>query len=83
MTLSAPVEHTDATVDAKGKMCPVPIVMLAKAAKELRVGQVVMLLATDRGAKPDVAAWAERTGNEVLGMTEDNGVMAFYVRKTD
>src|SRR4030042_523175 len=35
----------DATLDARGLMCPMPIVHLAKKVKELKSGQVLELLA--------------------------------------
>ena len=69
-------------VDAKGQMCPMPIVTLARAIKELLPGQVLVLYATDKGALRDVPAWAAKTGNTVLDMHEDGGVMAFYIKKT-
>ncbi|MGO8949622.1 MAG: sulfurtransferase TusA family protein [Ktedonobacterales bacterium] len=71
----------DKVVDAKGQVCPMPIVTLAKAFKDLAPGQVMALLATDPGAKKDVAAWAEKTGNQLLEMVETNSVMTFYLKK--
>lgn len=69
------------TVNAKGQVCPMPIVNLAKGFKDLSAGQILALLATDPGAKKDVAAWAEKTGNVLLEMVEDGGVMTFYLKK--
>jgi tRNA 2-thiouridine synthesizing protein A len=69
-------------VDAKGQMCPMPIVMVAKAIKELVPGQVLVLYATDQGAKRDVPAWASRTGNTILQMAEVNGVLAYSIQRT-
>ena len=71
----------DATLDAKGLMCPMPIVQLAKKIKELSPGQVLELLADDIGSKDDVPAWTSRTGNELLAMEEEGGVFRFYIRK--
>ena len=73
--------QVDKTADAKGQVCPMPIVTLAKAFKDLAPGQILALLATDPGAKKDVAAWAEKTGNTLLEMAEDGGVMTFYLKK--
>jgi tRNA 2-thiouridine synthesizing protein A len=75
------IGKVDTVVDAKGQVCPMPIVMLAKAFKDLAVGQILMLLATDAGAKKDVAAWAEKTGNLLLETSEEGGVLAFYLQK--
>jgi tRNA 2-thiouridine synthesizing protein A len=69
------------TVDAKGQVCPMPIVNLAKGFKDLASGQILALMATDPGAKKDVAAWAEKTGNVLLDMVEEGGVMTFYLKK--
>ena len=71
----------DKTVDAKGQVCPMPIVNLAKGFKDLAPGQILALIATDPGAKKDVAAWAEKTGNTLLDMVEEGSVMTFYLKK--
>jgi tRNA 2-thiouridine synthesizing protein A len=62
-------------------LCPIPIVKLSKAVKELAVGQVLRMEATDPGSMPDVAAWGRQTGHEVLSATEQNKVFTFLVRK--
>jgi TusA-related sulfurtransferase len=76
-----PTLSVDRTVDAKGQMCPMPILTLAKVMKELQAGQVLAISATDQGARRDVPAWAEKTGNKLLGMTEELGVLTFYLQK--
>ena len=73
--------QADKIVDAKGQVCPMPIVTLAKGFKDLVPGQILAIMATDPGAKKDVAAWAEKTGNVLLGMVEEGGVMTFYLKK--
>ena len=70
----------DATLDARGLMCPMPIVQLAKKVKEMSSGQVLELLADDVGSKDDVPAWTSRTGNELLSTEEEGGVFRFYIR---
>jgi tRNA 2-thiouridine synthesizing protein A len=70
----------DETLDARGLMCPMPIVRLAKKVKEMRPGQVLELMADDVGAKEDVPAWCSRTGNQMVGQEEDGGTFKFYIR---
>jgi len=70
----------DATLDARGLMCPMPIVQLAKKVKELKSGQVLELLADDIGAKEDVPAWCNRTGNQLVGHEEEGKLFRFYIR---
>ena len=70
-----------ATLDARGLQCPMPIVELAKKMKELKEGEILELIADDVGAKEDVPAWCNRTGNELIEMTEENGVLTFKIKK--
>lgn len=71
----------DREYDAKGLMCPMPIVKLAQEIKKMESGQVLKLICDDIGSKDDVPAWASRTGNEFLGMEEENGTYVYYVKK--
>ncbi|OGU02787.1 MAG: response regulator SirA [Gemmatimonadetes bacterium GWC2_71_10] len=77
MTAPAP----DRVLDCKGLLCPIPIVKLSKTIKELQVGQVLRMVATDPGSMPDVAAWGRQTGHEVLSASEESKVFTFLVRK--
>ena len=54
--------RADHFVDAKGQMCPMPILTLKKAWKDVAVGQIVAIAATDQGAKRDIPSWAEAMG---------------------
>ena len=69
------------TVDATGQKCPMPILMTAKAAKELAPGDVMLIIATDAGARSDVPAWVSQTGNELVESSDEGDVLKFYVRK--
>ena len=69
------------TVDAKGRACPMPVLMTAKGIKEVDSGQVILVETTDNGARSDIPAWASQTGNELVGSEESDGVMRFYIKK--
>ena len=75
------MDSIDKIVDARGQKCPMPVLMAAKAAKELTTGQLMRLDATDNGARSDIPAWASQTGNELVESTEDEGVLSFVIRK--
>jgi tRNA 2-thiouridine synthesizing protein A len=70
-----------ATVDAKGQSCPGPLVSLAKALRDANAGDLLELLATDRGSKSDVPSWAELSANELLEASESGGVFRYVIRK--
>ena len=45
------------TIDALGRKCPIPIIMLAQRINEVPVGSVIAVLADDPAAETDVPAW--------------------------
>ncbi len=71
----------DKLLDVRGQVCPMPIVKAAIEMKRLAAGQVLKILATDRGALADVPAWADDTDNQLLDSREEDGALVFYVRK--
>lgn len=71
----------DVTLDARGQMCPMPIVNMAKKMKEVQPGQVLEVWADDEGAHADVPAWCQKTGNAFLGEEEAQGYTKYFVRK--
>ena len=71
----------DSELDARGLLCPMPIVKTAKAMKELAPGAVLKLTATDKGSVTDVPAWCGTTGNELLEWHEEGDAIVFLLRK--
>ena len=61
MTESQPSQPHEVTVDARGLLCPDPVIALARAAKA--GAQIVVLIADDPVADIDVPAWCLMTGN--------------------
>ncbi|MBI4844378.1 MAG: sulfurtransferase TusA family protein [Nitrospirae bacterium] len=73
--------EADKTIDAKGLNCPMPIIRIKKALSEMQPGQILRMEATDKGSKSDVAAFASRTGNELLEVKEEGGTFIFFLKK--
>jgi tRNA 2-thiouridine synthesizing protein A len=71
----------DQTLDCSGLSCPMPILKLAKGIKNIDIGQVLEMLATDPGSKTDVPAWCEKTGNEFIESAEEKGTYKYYIRR--
>jgi tRNA 2-thiouridine synthesizing protein A len=72
----------DQSLDCVGLYCPMPIVKTAQMMKELKKGEVLEVVADDKGIKQDMPAWCQATGNEFLGVEEAGGEIKVYVRKT-
>jgi tRNA 2-thiouridine synthesizing protein A len=71
----------DKVLDLKGLLCPMPVVKLAKAMKEITVGQIVEATASDPGVLADIPAWCKSTGNELVTMEKGDKVFTFIVKK--
>jgi len=72
----------DQTLDCMGLYCPMPIVRTAEKFKELKPGEILEVVADDKGIKLDMPAWCEATGHEYLGMEEKGEEIRVYVKKT-
>ena len=75
------------TLDVKGAKCPMPLVKTRKAINSLAVGDVLKVVATDRGSVADFQGWAKTAKNiELLDQetVQDNGQELFvhYVKRT-
>ena len=73
--------EADRTLDCRGLLCPMPLVKTGKAVSELAPGQILKIVASDRGAMADFPAWAADTGNPLLDWHQDGADLVFYIRK--
>lgn len=71
----------DLEVDARGLLCPLPILRLAHAFRRAEVGAVAVLIATDPAAVEDVDAFCRERGHELLSTDREGSVLRFRVRK--
>ena len=72
----------DATLDATGLLCPLPVLKARRALKPLAPGAVLEVLATDPGAVRDFEHFCRTTGCELLEATEaPDGVLRFLLKK--
>ena len=91
MSAPPPARSTDAegagpreparVVDALGRACPLPVIWLAKAVEEVDVGQDVVVLADDAGAKVDIPVWCRMRQQQLVGTEAHDGGWRFTVRR--
>lgn len=67
------------TLDCRGLACPMPIVKMSKAAKTMEAGDTLTVLADDPGFEPDVQAWVEAQGHELVSLEETDGVFTAVI----
>jgi tRNA 2-thiouridine synthesizing protein A len=72
-------------IDAIGKKCPLPIIMLAQRIGDVPAGSLVEVWADDPAAQADVPAWCRLKSHEFVLMTEITvgaAGWAFLVRRS-
>jgi tRNA 2-thiouridine synthesizing protein A len=70
------------TVDALGRKCPIPIIMLAERIREVPIGQIIAVLADDPAAKTDIPAWCIMKTQEFVQLTDLPRGWSFFIRRS-
>jgi len=69
-------------IDALGRKCPIPIIMLAEQIRSVPLGAVVAVLADDPAAYTDIPSWCMMKAHEFAGHQElPQGGWALYIRR--
>ena len=70
------------TVDALGRKCPIPIIMLAERIREIPIGETVAVLADDPAAQAAIPAWCMMKSHEFVLETALPRGWSFLIRRT-
>ena len=70
------------TIDALGRKCPIPIIMLAERIHEVPVGQIIAVQADDVAARTDVPAWCRMKSQDFVREETLPRGWAFHIRRT-
>jgi len=68
-------------IDAKGLFCPVPVIKVAEAVRNIDSGTVVELISDDAAVLRDVPAWCTKTGNTIQSLKKEGNVYRYSIRK--
>ena len=69
------------TLDALGRKCPIPIIMLADQIRNAPVGSVVAVLADDPAAYTDIPAWCALKSHDCVFRADYATGWSFGVRR--
>jgi len=75
------MENIKKTLDAQGLSCPMPIVKLSQAMKDMNIGEVIEVLASDPSFVPDVEAWCRKTEQKLIKIDESVEIIKAYIEK--
>lgn len=78
-----PEEKTERRVvlDACGLQCPGPVMKLKQGMDGLAEGDQLVITATDTGFVRDVESWTKMTGNRLLDIKQEKGVITAILEK--
>lgn len=68
-------------LDARGLLCPLPVLKARKSLKALPIGAELHLLADDPAAIVDVPHYCAESGNELLRQVDDGPAQLYVIRK--
>jgi len=78
------MEQTDEPLeDARGLLCPLPVIRLGARIRGLAPGGTLRLLADDPAAEEDVRLWAKGHGHTVLAVEREASWTMIRVRRRD
>lgn len=67
--------------DATGLLCPLPVLRANRKLRELPVGGLLTVRATDPAAEQDFPAFCKQTGHELVSSRHEGEVLVFTIRK--
>jgi tRNA 2-thiouridine synthesizing protein A len=68
-------------LDASGLLCPEPVMMLHNKIRELNVGDVLQVLATDPSTQRDIPKFCTFLGHELLAQEEKEKQFIYLIKK--
>jgi len=71
------------TLDARGQLCPMPVIRTQQEMKSLLPGDTLEVLCTDPGVKEDIPAWCRVNGHEVVSIVEEHDEIRITVMASD
>lgn len=64
-------EAFGAELDARGLLCPLPVIRTAERVNALAAGEELVVRASDPGAAHDIPAWCRVHGHELIACETD------------
>lgn len=74
-------ETPDHILDATGLFCPEPVMLLHNKIRDIAVGEVLQVLATDPSTERDIPKFCLFLGHELIAQDEFDGNYRYLVRK--
>jgi tRNA 2-thiouridine synthesizing protein A len=68
-------------IDALGRKCPIPIIMLAEQVRDVPIGSVVAVLADDPAAYTDIPSWCQMKSHDLAFREPHQSGWSFGIKR--
>jgi tRNA 2-thiouridine synthesizing protein A len=68
-------------LDARGLICPEPVMLLHKMMREVSAGDCIEVLATDPSTQRDIPKFCQFLEHQLLKQSVENGEFIYHLRK--
>ena len=68
-------------VDARGSACPGPLLEAKKGIGTIKVGEMLEIWSGDPNTKADIPKWAQKVGQEYLGVIAAAGYDRIFLKR--
>lgn len=68
-------------IDAIGRKCPIPIIMLAGRIREVPIGSVIAVTADDPAAQADIPSWCRMKLQQFVAEVPLQRGSAYHIRR--
>ena len=74
-------ECSNRRLDARGLYCPEPVMMLHNAVRDMAVGELLEVLASDPSTQRDIPRFCQFLGHALVEEGEADGEFRYLIRK--
>ncbi len=71
----------DHVMDAQGLYCPEPVMLLHNKVRDMAVGEVLEVIATDPSTQRDIPKFCKFLGHELLHESAEASRFSYFIRK--
>ena len=68
-------------LDARGLVCPMPIIKLSKVVKDIEAGDKLEVRADDPAFESDVTTWCQKMGHSLLEVRKEGKELVAVIEK--
>jgi tRNA 2-thiouridine synthesizing protein A len=80
-TMAAMNTDYDIVLDTSGLLCPEPVMMLHNAVRNIGVGEVVKVIATDPSTTRDIPKFCNFLNHQLVAQQEAGDSYLYFIRK--